>query len=129
MVSAPLANLALASLFQDDTEGAARLATESLELCRELGDNRTIIECLHVLAGVEGAEGRFLRAATLTGAAEALHEAIDARPSLTERIVGGRFLRAVSGQSPEPERDGARSRGRAMGLDEALQYARHGNGA
>jgi predicted ATPase/class 3 adenylate cyclase len=127
--SAALANLALAALFQEELERAKDLALESLELSRKLGDTRTIIECLHVLAGVAGVEDESARAATLTGAADALHEAINAPPSPADRIVSDRFLGSIRAQLSNPELKEGWSRGKAMSIEEALEYALQADGA
>jgi predicted ATPase/class 3 adenylate cyclase len=114
IVSSALANLALASLLRGEPKPAASLARESLDLSRELGDKRTIVECLHVLADVAATAEQFSRAATLTGAAEALHDAISAPPSVAERLTGEQ----PAGQEAEEPWQ----RGRAMDLEQAVAF-------
>ena len=62
-------------------------------LCRELGDQHGLAECLEGLAGVAVAQGHLEHAARLLGAAEALREATGAPLSPRERV---RYDRDVS---------------------------------
>ncbi len=98
VVSDAISNLALVSLFRGDVQGAESLAVESLELSRDLGYTRTVIQCLHTLAAVAATNGQLSRAATLSAAAEALHEATHSRPWAAEQLIEERFLHVAREQ-------------------------------
>jgi predicted ATPase/DNA-binding SARP family transcriptional activator len=123
LVAAALANLALVALFEADCDEAASLATEALQLSREAGNKWTIGECLHILAGVAAAQGQATRAATLAGAADAIHESIQAPPSRAERAIRDRFLTASQKETGEAAFALARTQGHTMGTDGAVEYA------
>jgi hypothetical protein len=122
LVASVLANLGLVALFEGDCRRARSLASDSLTFAHTLGDKPTIVECLHVLAGAAAAEARPRRAATLAGAAEALHAAIGAPPSPAERAVGERFESHLR-VNEEEELGAAWVEGKEMSLDRVLDYA------
>jgi hypothetical protein len=122
LVASVLVNLGLAALFEGDCQRARSLASDSLGFAQRLGDKPTIVECLHVLAGAACAEGRPRRAATLLGAAEALHAAIGAPPSPAERAVGEQFESRLRVDEDEELR-AAWVEGKEMSLDGVLDYA------
>jgi len=123
VVSDAISNLALVSLFRGDVQGAESLAVESLELSRDLGYTRTVIQCLHTLAAVAATNGQLSRAATLSAAAEALHEATHSRPWAAEQLIEERFLHVAREQPFDHELQQASALGRAMALDEAIAFA------
>ena len=123
VVAAALANLALVALFEADSDEAASLAAEALLLSREAGNKWTIGECLHILAGVAAVQGQATRAATLAGAAEAIHESIQAPPSRAERAIRDHFLAASQEKTGETAFAIARMQGYGMGIDGAVEYA------
>jgi hypothetical protein len=75
-----------------------------------------------VLAGVAATKGDRLRAAALSGAADALHTAIQAPLSPAEDAISERFLRSVR-EVDEISFSTAWARGREMTLDDAVEYA------
>jgi predicted ATPase/DNA-binding SARP family transcriptional activator len=121
--AAALANLALVALFEGDEADAAALAVEALSRSHDIGDKWTTAECLHVLAGIAAARAQPRGAALLAGAAEALHESIQAPPSRAERAVRDRFLTIASDEAGEREFEAARHEGRTMGSGAAIEYA------
>jgi predicted ATPase/DNA-binding SARP family transcriptional activator len=123
LVAAALANLGLVALFEADRDEAASLAAEALRLSREAGNKWTIGECLHILAGVAAAQGQATRAATLAGAAEAVHESIQAPPSRAERAIRDHFLAAAEEETGEAAFALARVQGYSMGMEGAVEYA------
>jgi predicted ATPase/DNA-binding SARP family transcriptional activator len=123
LVAAALANLALLALFEADCDQAASLAAEALRLSREADSKWTIGECLHILAGVAAVQGQATRAATLAGAAEAIHESIQAPPSRTEQAIRDHFLAASQEETGESAFATARMQGHDMGTDGAVEYA------
>jgi predicted ATPase/DNA-binding CsgD family transcriptional regulator/Tfp pilus assembly protein PilF len=121
-----LDNLGWASLLQGDHERAKPFYQEGLAVCKELGDKMIASETLEGLACLCAAEGEAFRAARLFGAAQALSAAVGAAAfELSPEEDAWR----------EPYRVTARSRlgeaaweemlalGRAMGLEEAIEYA------
>jgi predicted ATPase len=123
VVSDAISNLALVSLFRGGVQGAESLAVESLELSRDLGYTRTVIQCLHTLAAVAATNGQLSRAATLSAAAEGLHEATHSRPWAAEQLIEERFLHVAREQLSDHELQQASALGRAMALDEAIVLA------
>ena len=122
-----LDNQGWAALLQGDHERARAFYEESLVVCKELGDKACASESLDGLACVAGAGGEAPRAARLFGAADALRE------TLGEAVAFHHTPEELSWR--EPHRATARSRlgeqaweetlekGRAMGLEEAIEYA------
>src|ERR671935_1813164 len=123
LVASVLVNLGLVALFGGDCQRARLLACDSLVVAERLGDKPTIVECLHVLAGAATADDQPRRAATLAGAAEALHATIGAPPSPAERAVSERFESGLRGREDD-ELAAAWAEGTAMPLDRVLDYAR-----
>ena len=78
---------------------------------------------LEGLACVAGAEGEGLRAGRLFGAAEALMEEIGYRLVPQERAVLEPYRSRVRSRLGEAAWEEAHGHGRAMRLDEAIQYA------
>jgi tetratricopeptide (TPR) repeat protein len=122
LVASALVNLGMVELFENDCQASRSLVYEGLTLAQGLGDKPTIVECLHVLAGVAALEQRPRRAALLAGAAEALHAAIGAPPSPAERAVAERFEPHL-GPDQDEELVSAWAEGRSMGLERALDFA------
>jgi non-specific serine/threonine protein kinase len=122
-----LDNQGWAALLQGDHERARAFYEESLVVCKELGDKACASESLDGLACVAGAGGEASRAATLFGAAHAMRE------TLGEAVAFQHTPEELSWR--EPHRATSRSRlgeqaweetlekGRAMGLEEAIEYA------
>jgi hypothetical protein len=102
-----------------DLERAAALARDSVSLGRNLGNAFTLVYGLGVLAAVAAAEGDGARAGRLWGAVEMLEESGEARLDPTDR---GRYEAAVLASS-DAQLESARLEGRAIGLDEAVEYA------
>lgn len=106
-----------------DHDRAEALLKESLALRQALEDRRGIALSLDLLAGVAAAKGHLERAARLFGAAEALRDVLGAVlfPQWhTAREQGLAATRAAMGES---DFETARQMGRAMPLQEVLQYA------
>ena len=118
-----LDNLGWAALLQGDHERARTFYEESLMVSKELGDKMIARDSLEGLACISAARGEALRAGKLFGAAQALQE------TLREAVAYRHSPEEVAWR--EPYRATTRSRlgeavlaqGRAMGLDEAIEYA------
>lgn len=96
---------------------------KSLTLLRELGDKKFTAECLEGLAGVNCLQGQTTRAARLVGAAEALRELSGMPVPPYRRADYERILTTVRAQSDEATFAKAWSEGRAMTMEQAIEYA------
>ncbi len=125
-VSYTLRCLGAVTLQHRDYHRAASHFAESLGLSRETGFRWNIRDCLVGLAGVSNARRQYDRAARLLGAAEALRQAF-------ETIGGGlspelqadydRRLASTRRSLGESAFAAAWAEGRAMTLDQAVEYA------
>jgi DNA-binding CsgD family transcriptional regulator len=120
-----LINLGHCAHHQGDYKQAVNIFEESLALFQQLGSPRGIIDCLAALAGVAVAEKKLERAARLFGAAEALHESIHAglAAEYPDRIEYDRSIAVVRSQLSEDAFAAAWLKGRAMTLEQAVDYA------
>ena len=119
-----LANLGIVSWNRAEHGRAAALFNESLSLRTVLGDRRGISTSLTGLGTVAAAQGRPEAAAVLLGAAEALREALGIPPPPFIRDDYDRQVAGVREQLGEPLFAAAWQRGRAMTMDQAIEYAR-----
>jgi len=118
-----LDNLGWAALLQGDHERARSYYRESLMLCRELGDKWTASESLEGLACVAGVRGGAERAAKLFGVAEALSEAVGSQHIPEEVAWREPYLAKTRSQLDEASWQGAWEEGRAMSMEQAIEYA------
>ena len=122
-----LDNLGWAALLQGDYERASSHYEESLVVCKKLADRMIASESLQGLACVAGAGGEAERAARLFGAAEALREpvreAVGYRHSPEEDAWREPYLTTARSLLGDGEWEEALARGRAMDLQEAIDYA------
>lgn len=75
-VAVSLANLGWIALYRKEAARTVALAKESLRLCCQLGEREIMAECLELLAVAAIDTGDTWRSAVLSGAAEALREAL-----------------------------------------------------
>jgi non-specific serine/threonine protein kinase len=118
-----LDNLGWATLLQGDHAQARPYYEESLVLCKELGDRMTASESLEGLACVAGVQGEGRRAAVLFGTAETLREAVGAKHTPVEKAWRKPYLAATSTLLTEEALAEATAQGRAMSMEEAIEYA------
>jgi predicted ATPase/DNA-binding SARP family transcriptional activator/DNA-binding CsgD family transcriptional regulator len=118
-----LDNLGWAMFLRGEYDKASTLLKESLALCHEVGDRMIASEILEGLACSAGAKGEARRAARLFGAAEALREAIGYQQTPRHVALAEPFLEAGRSRLDEAAWEKAFTEGRAMGLDEAVEYA------
>ena len=115
-----------AALLQGDHERARTSYKVSLTLCRELNDKLTASESLEGLACVAGAQGEAERAARLFGAAEALREtlreAVASQHQLEVDAWREPYRATARSQLGEAAWEEALAQGRAMGLEQAIEY-------
>lgn len=121
-----LGNLADIERDQGDQVKANTLYRESLALERELRDMRGIARTLEGMAAVDALQSREERAARLWGAAEALREAIGAPLPQSERSQYEQALSKVRLLLGEQSLEKSWQAGRAMGTEQAIDYALRG---
>jgi predicted ATPase/DNA-binding SARP family transcriptional activator/DNA-binding NarL/FixJ family response regulator len=132
LLSDALCNLGWATLLRGDPGRATTLYAESLELKRGLGDKPLLVkltvalpETLDGLACVATARGETERAVRLFGATRALHEQVRDHLTLAREYAAIRepYLAATRSQLSEEAWETAFAEGRAMGFEEAMEYA------
>jgi predicted ATPase/DNA-binding CsgD family transcriptional regulator len=123
--SVSLTNLAGAAQARGDHERAAGLYSEGLTLAIELSDKANAAYCLEGLARATGARGDHERAARLFGTAEALLEAAGdpLYAHAQDRACYERAVDALRSRMGEEAFRAAWSEGRAMEMEEAVEYA------
>jgi predicted ATPase/class 3 adenylate cyclase len=104
------------------------LYKESLAISREHGIKWAIFECLFGLAGISASQEQRIRAARLLGAAEALREAMDYSLPLPDQAEYEGLLALVQASLGGQAFSTARTEGRAMTLEQAIEYALRDDG-
>jgi predicted ATPase/DNA-binding NarL/FixJ family response regulator/DNA-binding SARP family transcriptional activator len=104
-------------------ERSETLLRESLSTHRDLGDRWRTASLLEALAGTAGALGRFERAAILSGAAEALREALSTPVPPCECTDLERDVAAARAGIDEVALRAAWAAGRAISLEKVYEYA------
>jgi predicted ATPase/DNA-binding SARP family transcriptional activator/DNA-binding CsgD family transcriptional regulator len=124
MLSEVLCNLGWAALLRGDPERATTLYAESLQLKQEVGIMLLLPESLDGLACVAVAEGEAERAVRLFGATRALHELVRNHLSANEyAALREPYLASTHSQLSGEQWEAAFAEGRAMGFEEAVEYA------
>ena len=130
-----LVGLGNVTLRQRQFGEAAKFFSEALALGREIDDKLVIAQCLEGLAVVASAGSPLVsslsnttkhaavRAAQLFGAAAALHDALQAPVSLTERADFDGSVAAIRTQLDDGTWSAAYTEGRTMSLHQAITYA------
>ena len=120
-----LRNLGETVFYQGDGARAAVLYRESLALAVEVGSKTTAADCLEGLAGVALAQAQPDSAARLRGAAEAMRAAMGLPPSSRNHPRPDHEDRPPTARSQVDEAawEAAWSEGRAMTLEQAVEYA------
>ena len=122
-ISHSLSRLALVFLGLHDNDASRRLVGESLVIEREVGDRPGQLFNFEVLAALADADGRPARAVRLYACASALGESVGSRavePGWPDHERHLAHLRSALGEEAFGE---AWEEGRAMTLDESLDYA------
>jgi hypothetical protein len=121
-----LYNLAQVGLARGDHSGAASRLEEGVALSKQMRDQANLAYFLEALAVVAGECGEAERSARLFGVAEGLFEAVGAPVYsfyLPDRYLYERTADAVRSALGEPVFREARSQGRAMTFEQAVEYA------
>jgi predicted ATPase/DNA-binding SARP family transcriptional activator len=123
MVAYALNSLAHVVYLQGDPIDAQRYYRESLAVCQEIGEKRVIAYCLEGFAKVAARYGDAAQAARLLGAAEALRQAIGAPLSRAERNELDQDVIVTRERLGQGIFDAAWTKGRAMTMEQAVEYA------
>ncbi len=118
-----LYNLGWIALLQNDLGKAADLYEESLALAWDIGLKPLVISGLEGIACVAGAKGEAERAAQLWGAAEALREAKGIPRDPDWLAEADARISAVRSGLGEEAWEAAWAEGRAMPMEQAIEYA------
>jgi predicted ATPase/class 3 adenylate cyclase len=97
--------------------------TESLTVCRELGDMWLSGLCLEQVARLASAYGQHQQAARLFGVAEVLHETLGWRLSPIDQADRDRDVASTQGALGDAAFGASWAEGRAMTLEQAIEYA------
>jgi ATP/maltotriose-dependent transcriptional regulator MalT len=118
-----LDNLGWAALLQGDQARARSYYEEGLTICKELGDKTIASESLEGLACISASEGEAERAAKLFCAAQALSEAVGLHHTPEQAALREPYLATTRSQLGEVAWEEALAQGRAVELEEAIEYA------
>jgi predicted ATPase/DNA-binding SARP family transcriptional activator len=125
-IATALSDLGYMAYHQGDPRRARRLFEESLGILGETEAETEIAICIAGLAGAASLEGRPEQAARLLGAAVSQLEACDPRVYGNDKADYARIVAAVRSASPEQQFAAAWPEGRAMSLEDAVDYALEG---
>jgi tetratricopeptide (TPR) repeat protein len=118
-----LFSLGTIALRRQDARQAKTFYAQALALRREMGNPRGTLECLRVFSQMAVTEQQHERAARLLGAAEPLQEMLDEK----DRRAFEDEVSARRAQLGDAAFDRARDAGRAMTLEQAMEYAMEGS--
>jgi len=104
-------------------ERGVALLKESLTLFSEMGDKLSILRCVNSLAGIACRQMFPERAARMFGAADGLRETIGAALPLADQLELDRDVAAVRSQMGKEAFAAAWDDGRAMTLEQAIEYS------
>ena len=125
-VAAALGNLAEISRAQGNYERAREAYVEAVVLLNDLGDKVGVAKSLVGFAGVEIGRDRPERAARLLGVVEGLLASAGASLTVVDQADYTQLLTKVRSTLDEATLESAWALGRAMDLEEAIQYALRG---
>jgi non-specific serine/threonine protein kinase len=114
-----LFGLGTIALHRQDVRQAKSFYAQALALRREMGNPRGTLECLRGFSQIATIKQHYARAARLLGCADALPEMLDARG----RRAFDQDADALRARMGEPGFDSARAEGRALTLEQAIEYA------
>ena len=108
---------------EGDNTRAEAFLRESLTYCREMGEKMGMVACLEDLAGLAGRTYRFERAGRLFGASAALRTILGGADTFWTADAYEAELALVRQSLGSSAFDAALAAGRAMTLEQALDYA------
>jgi predicted ATPase len=118
-----LHGLATVALRRGENRRAAEYFRESLGVGREVGNRWIPAECLQGLAGVACTQQQYEKAARLFGAVEVSREAIGISPTLLDQPYYEECVTSTRGALGDAPFAAAWAEGRAMTLEQAIEYA------
>jgi len=121
--AASLRQLGVVARHQGNYQRATALLAESLVLFRGLGSKSGIAACFEQMAIAAAAQGNFERSTRLFGAEEALREAIAVPLTPIERAEHDHAITATRSELGAKAFAAAWAEGRAMTLEQAIDYA------
>ena len=118
-VAISLVNLGWIALAEETPDRASRLAMDALRLCHLLEEREVLAECMELLGAISQRSGDPRRAAQLSGAAEAVREALGSTrpPSDYATMRHAQTVTALRSQMHATELEAAWLQGKAMCLD------------
>jgi non-specific serine/threonine protein kinase len=122
-IASALNDLGEVAFLQGQLDEARALEGACLTTARRLHDKKLIAMTLGAMAGIAVAQGRPTRALRLAGAATALNEATGQRHSPAWHAMLERWLEPAWRTMSAEASALAQAAGRAMSLDEAIEYA------
>jgi predicted ATPase len=125
-IPASIHNLGYVALALGDVERAKVLMVEALNLHHEQKNSPGVIECLGGLAGVAGTQKQPIQACHLFAAADALRKSLGVFMWPAERVDYERYLSATQTQLDGETWQDLWQEGRAMSLEQAIEYALKG---
>jgi non-specific serine/threonine protein kinase len=126
MLAYPVRRLGHMDLVEGDTAQAAAAFTESLLLNRQIGHTSGMTACLAAFAGLAVVRGQYQRAAHLSGAVEALLQFMGVPLFATDLVDHERHLAALRARLDEAALAAAWQAGRALSLEQAVEFALDG---
>ncbi|MGZ9222733.1 MAG: tetratricopeptide repeat protein, partial [Anaerolineales bacterium] len=122
-VGVSLGMLGWVAMRERDWHRAVARLRESLEVRQEIGDRGGIAWCLERLAGVAMAQGQAEKAVRLFGAAAALRESIGSVIDPADQARYERNRKALRAKLGKERFAAARDEGRAMTMEQAIEFA------
>ncbi len=116
-------NLGLVARHEGDYEGARALYGESLTLFLELQDRRGVAYVLEMLAALVAVEDQPARSVRLSGAAQAMRDAVGSALPAVDRQERDHRLDALRAALGNAAYEAAWEEGTAMALEQAFDYA------
>ena len=114
---------ALTALVRGDYRQADALNKATMQMSRRLGIRHYVAGCVASLSASAGLQGHLVRAARLWGAADSLFEAMGLSRMPAELDFYEPYIDAVCTRLSEAEWERAWTEGRAMDMEEAIEYA------
>jgi hypothetical protein len=119
----PLRRLAYIEVREENFVQAAHLFGESLELNRQLGHLQGMIACLAGFAAINLAKSNLEKAATLCGCVENLLQRFGGPFFFADTVEYQRSVSQLKKALDEKALSASWSKGRAMTMEQAIQYA------